>query len=324
MRTKILFLVFLFVKAGFALAQLPSTLYIVGNAAPIGWHIENAMALQTTSSGVYQYSGPLFAGNYKFAVNQNSCWCQDFYLKDANDPTKVVKNGTDNQWTISTLGQYNVTVNLNTMSINVQNISSTPVYKNFWIIGDATPAGWTMDNVINQKFSVNPNNTTEYYYQGNFTAGEFKIFMGAFNDFSGSFYMPMSNHQSFSSLSAQAVNNPSFDYKWQITTPGNYTVILNPSNNTVKVTSGITLAVNNFNDKKRMTYPNPSKGIVFFQLNNSFEGKTAEIYNMGGQKIMDVKIINNQINLEKIQSGNYVVKIDGDNQNYLEKIIIAK
>ncbi|MBV6878471.1 SusF/SusE family outer membrane protein [Epilithonimonas ginsengisoli] len=79
------------------------------------------------------------------------------------------------------------------MSINVAQTSTTPSYKNFWIIGDATPAGWSMDSVINQKFAVNPNNSAEYYYQGNFSAGEFKIFMGAFNDFSGSFYMPLTN-----------------------------------------------------------------------------------------------------------------------------------
>ena len=44
------------------------------------------------------------------------------------------------------------------MSINVAQTSTTPSYKNFWIIGDATPAGWSMDSVINQKFAVNPNN----------------------------------------------------------------------------------------------------------------------------------------------------------------------
>lgn len=61
-------------NAGFILAQLPSKLYIVGDATPIG-HIEKALALENVSDGVYKYSGPLFAGNYKFANNQDACWC---------------------------------------------------------------------------------------------------------------------------------------------------------------------------------------------------------------------------------------------------------
>jgi len=103
MKIKILFFVFLLVNAGITLAQLPSTLYMVGNAAPIGWHIDKAIAMETVSNGVYKYSGLLFAGNYKFANSQNTCWCQDFYVKDANDATEVIKNGADNQWIVGEL-----------------------------------------------------------------------------------------------------------------------------------------------------------------------------------------------------------------------------
>ncbi len=322
MKIKIFFLVFLLVNAGFSLAQLPSTLYIVGNASPIGWHIENALALETVSTGVYKYSGPLFVGTYKFANNQNSCWCQDFYVKDANDATKVVKNGTDNQWSVDALAQFDVTVNLNTMSINVQQTSATPSYNNFWIIGDATPAGWSMDGVINQKFSKNPNNSSEYYYQGNFSAGEFKIFMGAFNDFGGSFYMPITNHQDFSNISAQMVNNPSFDYKWQITSPGNYTVIVNPGNNTVSVSSGLTLSESIAKEKNLIIYPNPSKGIVFLQSKEKFANTPVQIYNLEGREVAKLNITNNQINTANLKTGTYILKIENNKEKYSAKIIV--
>ena len=69
MKIKIILFIFLLMNAGFILAQLPSKLYIVGDAMPIGWHIEKALALENVSGGVYKYSGPLFAGNYKFANN---------------------------------------------------------------------------------------------------------------------------------------------------------------------------------------------------------------------------------------------------------------
>ena len=141
------------------------------------------------------------------------------------------------------------------MSINVQQTSATPTYKHFWIIGDATSGGWSMDDAINQKFSVNPNNSAEYYYQGNFNSGEFKVFMGAFNDFNGSFFVPLSNHQTFTNTAAQISTGGAVDNKWQITSPGNYTVIVNPGNNTVSVSSGLTLSESSAKEKNLLIYP---------------------------------------------------------------------
>lgn len=322
MKTKILFLLVLIFNKGILLAQLPASLYIVGNATPTGWHIDNAIPLQTLSPGVYKYSGPLFAGNYKFANSQSTCWCQDFYVKDANDAAKVVKNGADNQWVVSALAQYDVTVNLNTLSISVQQTSLVPNYKDFWIIGDATPAGWNMDNVISQRFSANPNNPAEYYYQGNLSAGEFKIFMGAFNDFNGSFYMPMSNHQDSGNVSAQAVNNPAFDYKWQITSAGNYTVIVNPSANTVKVQSGIVLGVKDTADKNLSFYPNPSKGQLFVRGGQNVDNGTVAVHSFEGKFIGNYDVRNGQVNMTDLKPGNYLIKYSVAQKQYLSKVII--
>ncbi|WP_148041487.1 SusF/SusE family outer membrane protein [Kaistella daneshvariae] len=294
----------------------------MGDATPIGWHIEKALALENVSGGVYKYSGPLFAGNYKFANNQDACWCQDFYVKDSGDATKVVKNGADNQWTVSALAQFDVTVNLNTMNIDIQQTSATPSYKDFWMIGDATPAGWSMDDVINQKFSVNPNNSAEYYYQGSFNSGEFKIFMGPFNNFCGSFYMPMSNHQSFTDTSAQVATGCSTDNKWQIPSAGVYTVIVNPNANTVKVVAGLYLSVANSLEKNLTLFPNPSREKVFIQSKNVFNNILAYIYDSAGRNILNVNVNNNQIDISRLKPGNYILKIDDKKEKYTAKIIV--
>ena len=86
MKIKILFFVFLLVNAGIMLAKLPLKLYIVGSSASTGWQITKALAFETVSSGLYKYSGPLFAGEYKFANSQDNCWCQDFYVKEGIVP----------------------------------------------------------------------------------------------------------------------------------------------------------------------------------------------------------------------------------------------
>lgn len=243
-------------------------------------------------------------------------------MKDPNDAAKVLKNGADNQWSVIALAQFDVTVNLNTMSINVQQTSTTASYKNFWIIGDATPGGWSMDSVIDQKFTQNPNNSSEYYYQGSFSAGEFKIFMGAFNDFNGSFYMPLSNHQSFSNTAAQIVTGGAVDYKWQIMSSGNYTVFVNPTANKVTITPGLILAVNNIKGKVLSVYPNPSSGRIFIQSPTGFDNSRADIFNFDGKKIISSTIINNQIDTTALKTGTYILKIDNNSDSYSAKIIV--
>lgn len=323
MKTNLFAFVLFLLNAGILVAQLPASLYIVGSAAPTGWHVDKSLKLDNVSSGVYKYSGPLFVGEYKFVVNQNSDWSQDAYVRDATDATKVVKNGPDNKWAVTALAQYDVTVNLNSMTIAVLQTSSTPSYKNFWLIGDATPAGWSMDSVINQKFTVNPNNAAEYYYQGSFTTGEFKIFMGAFNDFSGSFYMPLTNHQNFSNTAAQAVNNASFDYKWQITTAGVYSVIVNPTNHTVQVMAGTYLATTQANGKNDFQiYPNPVKGTLYIQSGKSFDGALAEIYSADGRKVKQSVVSQNKLNTNDLKSGAYLLKIKNGSDFYSSKLIV--
>ncbi|GEM_PF-1128184 len=323
MKTKLFFFVLFLLNTGILLAQLPASLYIVGSAAPTGWHIDNALKLETISSGVYKYSGPLFAGSYKFANNQDTCWCQDFYVRDGSDPTKVILNGEDNQWNISTLAQYDVTVNLNAMTINVQQTSALPSYTHFWLIGDASPAGWNMDNVIEQKFSVNPGNPSEYYYQGNLTAGDFKIFMGNFNEFCGSFYMPLTNYQDLNNTAAQIVTNCALDYKWKIQSEDQYSIVINTENNTVTVTPGVFLAANQTVAKKDFSvYPNPSKGTLYIRSDKSFDNASAEIYTLEGRIMKSLKITDNKLSTHGLKSGIYFLKVKNGSETYSSKIIV--
>lgn len=323
MKTKLFSIVLLLMTAVVVWAQLPASLYIVGNAAPTGWHVDKSLKLDNVSSGVYKYSGPLFAGEYKFVVNQNSNWSQDAYVRDGSDPTKVVKNGPDNKWTVSALAQFDVTVNLNSMSIAVVQTSTVPSYSNFWLIGDVLSDGWNMDNVINRKFTQNPSNPDEFYYQTNFNAGEFKIFMGAFNDFNGSFYMPMSNHQDLSNYSAQAVNNPSFDYKWKIASAGMYSVVINKATNTVKVLSGTYLAAGSGAGKNSFQiFPNPVKGTLYIQSGKSLDGASAEIFSLDGKKVKQSVVSQGKLNTSDLKSGAYLLTVKNGSDFYSSKLIV--
>ncbi len=304
MKTKILLMFFL-AAMGFSRAQLPEHLYIVGSATPTGWHIDKSLELENVSSGVYRYTGPMFAGTYKFADSQSTEWNQNFYVKDASDDTKIIKNGEDQQWSVSELAQYSITLNLNTLMIDVQKVSDTPVYTHFWMIGDATDAGWAMDNAINQKFTAK--SSTEYVWQGNLSAGSFKVFMGAFNDFDGSFYMPLSDGQSFSNPAAQIVNNGTVDYKWKVTEAGTYTVTVNTAGNTVTVSQG-TLGVAAIAKNKFSVWPNPAREILNFNADDIKNGQTAEITDMTGRTVLRTAVSEGKVNISHLKAGKYILK----------------
>ncbi len=80
------------------------------------------------------------------------------------------------------------------------------------------------------------------------------------------------------------------------------------------------------NDEVIKIYPNPSKGLINIKI-NQFSGKVnMNVMDLNGRVVYSLN--NNDFNIEKtvdlsyLQSGMYIVKIDGDNLNYTKKIIL--
>ncbi len=99
-------------------------LYIVGSATPIGWNIAQAIALTegATDGTIFTYTGPMVAGQFKFPVNRDTDWDQDMYMM-ASDSTMYLHHGgapDDNKWTITDPGNYVITCNIETLTINIQ------------------------------------------------------------------------------------------------------------------------------------------------------------------------------------------------------------
>lgn len=87
-----------------------------------------------------------------------------------------------------------------------------------------------------------------------------------------------------------------------------------------------TLAVNNFNNAENIRiYPNPSNGLLNVRI-NQFVGKvTIQIVDINGRVVFnqtdDKFNIEKSINLNKLQTGVYVVKINTNEFTYSEKLI---
>lgn len=105
-----------------------NTVFITGDATPANWTITDA--IQLTKSGTYPneftYSGHLYTGDFKFPVNRNSGWGQDFFMK-VSDTEMVLQNSPDSKWTITEEGNYNITMNTKTLAISIVKQTSTGI-----------------------------------------------------------------------------------------------------------------------------------------------------------------------------------------------------
>ncbi|SNB00344.1 T9SS type A sorting domain-containing protein [Flavobacterium psychrophilum] len=73
-------------------------------------------------------------------------------------------------------------------------------------------------------------------------------------------------------------------------------------------------------------YPNPSNGLVNIKI-NQFTGKVnLQVIDLNGRVVYSLKNtdfnIEKTINLNNLQSGMYIIKIEGDELNYTKKIIL--
>ncbi|MEW5674739.1 T9SS-dependent M36 family metallopeptidase [Flavobacterium enshiense] len=88
-----------------------------------------------------------------------------------------------------------------------------------------------------------------------------------------------------------------------------------------------TLGVDQFqNEKVIKVYPNPTKGQLNVAINN-YSGKlSVQVFDLNGRKVYNQEIndfaVERSINLGGLQTGMYLIKIDGENLNYTQKIIL--
>ncbi|MFA5541954.1 MAG: T9SS type A sorting domain-containing protein, partial [Bacteroidales bacterium] len=86
--------------------------------------------------------------------------------------------------------------------------------------------------------------------------------------------------------------------------------------------------VNNGNDIRTQTYPNPAKDILNLSFDNNNEDIRLEIYNQLGVKLIRETIKANQnhksINIEKLESGVYFIRYISPSSSWSDKIIIEK
>lgn len=212
-------------------------LWMLGDAIPSGWNINTPDEMRVDSSNlfIFKYNEVLAAGEFKIPTATGN-FTTDYYMPLTDHPditntgVQLVHNGSpDLKWQITKAGPYKITLDLQNLKINI--LPFTP-YTKIWMVGDATPVGWNIDNP--QPMTADPANPYLFTYTGPLNAGEFK-FPLATGKWDCDYFMPEVNNQDLGSRRVKFVPKGSPDNKWKITTAGNYKIILNQLKETIEI-----------------------------------------------------------------------------------------
>ncbi len=141
----------------------PGRLYMIGDAAPNGWSLDNASLMQQESDGVFKWVGDLTTGSLKFITNMD--WVPSYgpsengvalSIGEQNLSYRSTYEDSDNAFAV-TAGRYAIRIDLTGSAavisvadgtgmedVEVSNYYPEAIYP----IGDATAAGWIPADAI--------------------------------------------------------------------------------------------------------------------------------------------------------------------------------
>lgn len=102
-----------------------NTVFMVGDATPNGWSVDNSTELVKNPSNPWEfsYTGLLNVGEFKFPVNRNMNWGQDFFLK-VSDVLMFLGKTPDSKWNITEAANYQVIMNIRTLAISITKVTA--------------------------------------------------------------------------------------------------------------------------------------------------------------------------------------------------------
>lgn len=237
------------------LAPAFDKLYFVSNANDWGFDL---MKRDPLDPFLFRY-GRIFevgkGGEFKFGTTQGS-WENMYKAKNANaaytdmETTFVKGFDPDNKWVLkdSECGKaYKICVDIRTGKERMMMSEFTP-YSMVYMVGDATAAGWSIDNAVPMQATDNPYILT---WKGTLNAGELKLSCDKKSDWNGAWFMPAEADKqptgatdamlfldkSSDAFKAQYLDTMigGIDQKWKIKTAGSYKITLNQLEETISI-----------------------------------------------------------------------------------------
>lgn len=222
-------------------------LYAIGSATlagESGWEWDQAPELEKKSDYIYVYEGELKAGELKLAGEKDF---NAVFIRPASaDANKINKNGVesadfvyttgpDDKWVVEDHGNYRLTFDLEHWTIQAEFLNVIEDTPEYYMIGDATPGGWSWDEC--QVLTQDANNKDVFTWEGKLKEGTFK--MSNKKDFNAAFVRPSSADVEVNANGVAAndfvVSAGDPDNQWKVTEAGTYKITLNLKNKTIQV-----------------------------------------------------------------------------------------
>ncbi|MCR5077629.1 MAG: SusF/SusE family outer membrane protein [Prevotella sp.] len=237
-------------------------LYMVGDATPAGWAIDNPteMTKDADNKFVFTYHGKLNTGEVKFPLTKGDWGATFIYAPAAGTEINangvaskdidIRKGGDDNKWKVTETGIYTLSLNLKERTITAVYEGAEPVKPivSEWLsfIGSATPWGWESGKLEagvkdgTAKFQKTSDSPLQFTYEGHLNAGEFKVAYDKTDIPGWGNYIQAPEADvtvSHEGVAKKGMVIGGADNKWKVTEAGTYKLIFDLTNHTITVAS---------------------------------------------------------------------------------------
>lgn len=225
--------------------------YIVGDATPNGWNIDAPTLLDKKSDYIFEYDGILLAGEMKACIATGD-WGAPF-IRPSSANVEINRDGVaasdfifeanpDDKWLVTVPGTYHLVFDLQNYTITAEFKGEYVVEKNpiesdtLYMIGDATPGGWSMDDAT--PFTQSASDKYVFTWTGTLVPGNMKACLEPDGTFSCPFLRPSTagceiNASGVAAADFVYTTNP--DDQWTVTKTGTYTITFNLRDWTISV-----------------------------------------------------------------------------------------
>lgn len=221
-------------------------LYMIGDATDGGWSWDAATVIEATkdNENVFVWEGELGRGTFKASLVKD--FSAPFYRpasanvevsdKGATNHDMVFTTDPDDQWKVVKGGKYRLTFNTADMTFDAVFVEAATTVKPLYIIGDATPGGWSQDDAA--QMTPVEGADGEYTWTGTLKQGNMKAFSDKDPSWGQNFYRPSKANVEISKSGVAAsdmvfTNSP--DDQWKIVDEGKYQLTLNTKAMTISV-----------------------------------------------------------------------------------------
>lgn len=227
-----------------------SALYLVGDATPNGWSIDDPTPMISSDEDplVFEWEGVLNTGEMKLCLAKGS-WDNPF-IRPMVDGDRITRNGVeetqfdmyagdpDKKWKVADAGVYRLRFDLRNWMMSAVFVREAdapeiePIEtENLYIVGSATPNEWNIDNptLLEKKSDY------VFVYEGALTEGEMKACTEP-GSWDVAFVRPSSNGCKIGKNGVEAANfvyTKSPDNKWVVENSGIYRVTFDLSKWTI-------------------------------------------------------------------------------------------